>query len=106
MLALAAPATSVRGAEVTNGWDGDAVARLQAEMASGATTSRRLVEQYLARIEALDRTGPAINSVIEVNPDAIAIASELDAERARSGPRGPLHGIDPAWTHRHRRIAC
>jgi amidase len=93
LLALAASATSARGAEVAAGWDGDAVARLQAEMASGATTSRRLVEQYLARIEAIDRAGPAINSIIEVNPDAVAIATELDAERARSGPRGPLHGI-------------
>jgi amidase len=93
LLALAASATSARGAEVASGWDGDAVARLQAEMASGATTSRRLVEQFLARIEAIDRAGPAINSIIEVNPDAIAIATELDAERARSGPRGPLHGI-------------
>ena len=62
-------------------------------MAGGTTTSRKLVEQFLARIDAIDEHGPAINSVIELNPDALAIAEELDAERARSGPRGPLHGI-------------
>jgi amidase len=76
-----------------DGWDGDAVARLQADMASGATTSRKLVETFLARIDAIDAHGPSINSVIEVNPDALQIAGELDAERARKGPRGPMHGI-------------
>src|SRR5689334_4756011 len=70
-------------------WDGDAIAKLQAQMASGATTSRKLVEHYLARIAAIDAHGPSINSVIEVNPDALKIADELDAERARKGPRGP-----------------
>ncbi len=74
-------------------WDGDAVARLQADMASGATSSRKLVEQFLARIDAIDVHGPKINSVIEVNPDALKIADEMDAERARTGPRGPMHGI-------------
>jgi amidase len=80
-------------APAQDAWDGDAVAQLQARMASGATTSRKLVEHYLARIDALDAHGPAINSVIEVNPDALKIADELDAERARTGPRGPMHGI-------------
>jgi amidase len=74
-------------------WDGDAIARLQADMKSGAITSRELVRMFLTRIEAIDKHGPAINSVIEVNPDALSIAAQLDAERARSGPRGPLHGI-------------
>ena len=74
-------------------WDGDTVAKLQAEMASGATTSHKLIEQFLARIDAIDKHGPSINSVIEVNPDALKIADQLDAERARKGPRGPLHGI-------------
>src|SRR5690349_14555712 len=74
-------------------WDGDAVAKLQADMASGATSSRKLVEQYLARIDAIDKHGPAINAVIELNPDALKIADELDAERASKGPRGPMHGI-------------
>ena len=73
-----------------DGWDGDSVAKLQADMASGATSSRKLVEQYLARIDAIDKHGPAINAVIELNPDALKIADELDAERASKGPRGPL----------------
>jgi amidase len=65
----------------------------QAAMESGELTSRALVEWYLARIEALDRQGPMLRSVIEVNPDALAIASALDAERAAKGARGPLHGV-------------
>jgi len=90
LLALAtAPAIATAAGE----WDGDAVAKMQADMASGATTSRKLVEQFLARIDAIDKHGPTINSVIEVNPDARKIADELDQERARKGPRGPLHGI-------------
>src|SRR5436309_2102687 len=48
---------------------------------------------YLARIEAIDRNGPRLNSVIELNPDALAIAADLDRERASKGARGPLHGI-------------
>jgi amidase len=67
--------------------------QLQAQMATGATTARTVAEQYLARIEQVDRQGPALNSVIEVNPDALAIADALDEERRTSGPRGPLHGI-------------
>ena len=67
--------------------------QLQAGMRSGRWTSRSITEQYLARIEAVDRAGPRLNSVIEVNPDAVQIAAELDAERKAKGPRGPLHGI-------------
>ena len=66
---------------------------LQALMASGELTSAELTQFYLDRIEAIDRNGPALNSIIQVNPDAIAIATALDAERRESGPRGPLHGI-------------
>lgn len=62
-------------------------------MKSGRYTARRLVEKYLARIEAIDRRGPTLKSVIEVNPDALSIADELDRERQKTGPRGPLHGI-------------
>ena len=69
------------------------VADLQKRMSSGQETARSLVEKYLARIEAIDRQGPALHSVIEINPDAAAIASQLDAERQSRGPRGPLHGI-------------
>ena len=66
---------------------------LQQGMASGRYTSQRLTELYLARIEQLDRRGPELRSVSEVNPDAAAIASALDAERKSKGPRGPLHGV-------------
>jgi amidase len=69
------------------------VASLQAEMTAGRLSARRLVEQYLERIAALDRSGPTLRSIIEVNPDALEIAEALDRERAASGPRGPLHGI-------------
>ncbi len=69
------------------------VASLQAEMTAGRLSARRLVEQYLERIAALDRSGPTLRSVIEVNPDALEIAEALDRERGASGPRGPLHGI-------------
>jgi amidase len=69
------------------------VADLQQRMQSGRETARSLVDKYLARIEAIDRRGPALHSVIEVNPDARAIADALDAERKAKGPRGPLHGI-------------
>src|SRR6185295_4458864 len=69
------------------------IADLQQRMQSGRDTARSLAEQYLARIEAIDRGGPALHSVIELNPDALAIADRLDAERKSRGPRGPLHGI-------------
>jgi len=66
---------------------------LQRRMAAGTLTSRRLTAAYLARIAALDRRGPALHHVIETNPDALAIADSLDAERRTKGARGPLHGI-------------
>src|SRR5215213_10160797 len=69
------------------------VADLQAAMAARQLTARQLTEMYLGRIEALDRNGPRLNTVIEVNPDALAIADALDQERAEGGARGPLHGI-------------
>ena len=69
------------------------IADLQQRMQSGGETSRSLVDKYLARIASLDRSGPALRSVLETNPDAPAIADELDAERKARGPRGPLHGI-------------
>jgi amidase len=69
------------------------IAELQNNMRSGQLTAHAVVEQYLARIEAIDRGGPALRSVIEVNPDALAIAAALDQERMKQGPRGPLHGI-------------
>jgi Asp-tRNA(Asn)/Glu-tRNA(Gln) amidotransferase A subunit family amidase len=62
-------------------------------MQAGTETSRSLVEKYLARIDAIDRGGPALHSVIEINPDALAIADRCDTERKSRGPRGPLHGF-------------
>ena len=67
--------------------------QLQAGMAEGLWTSERLVEKYLARIATLDAGGPALNAVLELNPDAPAIARALDAERKAGKVRGPLHGI-------------
>src|SRR5256885_2052818 len=69
------------------------VAQLQAAMASNQLSSLDLVNFYLARIKTLDQSGPTVNSVIEVNPDAKAIAQSLDAERSSGHVRGPLHGI-------------
>jgi len=62
-------------------------------MQSGHETAASLTRKYLQRIKALDRSGPKLNAVIEINPDALAIARGLDAERKTKGPRGPLHGI-------------
>jgi len=70
-----------------------AVADLQRRMESGQDTARSLVDKYLARIESIDRQGPALRSVIEINPDAASIAEALDAERKAGKVRGPLHGI-------------
>ena len=69
------------------------VVDLQQGMASGRWTARRLAELYLARIDEIDKRGPAINAVIELNPDALAIADQMDAERRAGKVRGPLHGI-------------
>jgi amidase len=69
------------------------IVELQAGMKAGKYTARGIAEKYLARIEAVDRHGPAVNSVIEVNPDALAIAEASDRERKQKGARGPLHGI-------------
>ena len=62
-------------------------------MKSGKFTARSLVEKYSARIEEIDKAGPAVNAIIEMNPDAPTIAEALDQERKAKGPRGPLHGI-------------
>ncbi len=69
------------------------VAELQQGMKSGRFTSRSVTEKYLERIEQLDRRGPSLNAVIELNPEALAIAGELDRERRAGRLRGPLHGI-------------
>jgi amidase len=69
------------------------IADLQTAMAEGRASARTIAEAYLRRIDAIDRSGPALQSVIELNPDALEIADALDAERRARGPRGPLHGI-------------
>jgi amidase len=69
------------------------VADLQKMMGEGAQTARSITEAYLRRIDAIDRRGPELRSVIEVNPDAVALADALDAERKAGKLRGPLHGI-------------
>jgi amidase len=69
------------------------IRRLQEYMAAGELTARAVAEGYLARIDRIDRNGPCLNSVIELNPDALDIADALDDERRVAGPRGPLHGV-------------
>jgi amidase len=69
------------------------IAQLQAATASGQYTARRVVELYLERIAAMDRTDVSLRSIIETNPDALDQADALDRERAARGPRGPLHGV-------------
>ena len=66
---------------------------LRAAMETGRFTCRELTARYLARIGALDQAGPKLRAVIEINPDALALAEALDDERKRSGPRSFLHGI-------------
>lgn len=69
------------------------ISELHDGMKSGKFTAHSLVEKYSARISEIDKSGPAINAVIEMNPDAISIADDLDRELKAKGPRGPLHGV-------------
>jgi amidase len=69
------------------------ILQLQEQMNAGKLTSRVIVEWYLKRIEEIDENGPKLNSIIELNPDALTIADALDAERKEKGPRGHMHGI-------------
>ena len=69
------------------------ITELQDGMKSGKFSARSLVEKYTARINEIDKQGPAVNAVIELNPEAEAIADALDQERKAKGPRGPLHGV-------------
>jgi amidase len=74
-------------------FDETTISDLQDAMKSGKVTARSIAEKYLARINEIDKQGPAINSIIELNPDALATADALDRERTSKGLRGPLHGI-------------
>jgi amidase len=85
----AAPAPDIKPFEL----DEITISDLQGGMKSGKFTARSLVEKYSARIEEIDKHGPAINSIIELNPDALSIADTLDEERKAKGPRGPMHGV-------------
>ena len=69
------------------------IAELQRKMTSGELTARQLAEMYLGRIAMVDEGENGINSIIELNPDALVIAESLDAERKEGKVRGPLHGI-------------
>ena len=69
------------------------IVELRAAMDAGGMTSAELTRTFLRRIEAYDRSGPRLNAVLEVNPDAIEAAEALDRERAAGGLRGPLHGV-------------
>lgn len=85
----AQPAPDVKPFEL----DEITIPELQDGMKSGKFTARSLVEKYSARIDEIDKRGPAVNAIIELNPDALAIADALDQESKAKGPRGPLHGI-------------
>ncbi|HKV27385.1 MAG TPA: amidase [Candidatus Acidoferrales bacterium] len=69
------------------------IASLQDAMKSGRFTARSIAQKYLDRISEIDKQDPAINAIIELNPDALAIAGVLDAERKTKGARGPMHGV-------------
>jgi amidase len=69
------------------------IAQLQAAMTRGGLSSADLVDMYLERISSIDESGPRVNAILQVNPDARRIAKQLDRERQQGHVRGPLHGI-------------
>lgn len=69
------------------------ISQLQEKMKSGALTSEQITRKYLERIEQIDNKGPELHAVIEINPDALTIARQMDEERQQGKVRGPLHGI-------------
>ncbi len=69
------------------------IVELQAAMSSGQLTARQLVTMYIERIQSIDKQGPTIKAILEINPEVLEIAEALDQERHERGPRGPLHGI-------------
>jgi amidase len=92
-IAALAVAEPVAAASAPSSLNEKTIVELQALMSSGELTAVGLLRYYLKRIRQLDQDGPRVNSIIELNPDALAIARELDRERREKGPRGPLHGI-------------
>lgn len=89
----AAADTPVSEASAPSHFNEATVAGLQAKMAAGTITSEQLTKYYLQRILALDQNGPGVNSVIELNPDALRIAQQMDDLRRHGKVLGPLHGI-------------
>jgi amidase len=87
--AAGSPAATVKSFELEE----ITIPELQDGMKSGKFTARSLVEKYVARIEEVDKRGPGVNAILELNPDALSIAEALDGERKAKGPRGPMHGI-------------
>jgi amidase len=94
-LVAAAVAATAGAAETTPSSSTEelSLADIAAAFANGRMTSQQLTQNYLARIDRLDRRGPNLGAVIETNPRALEIASALDAERKAHGARGPLHGV-------------
>ena len=90
---LASVSAHAQNASIPTNLNEATVAQLQSMMASGQLNSARLTQYYIDRIIALDQNGPGVNAVIELNPDALAIAKSLDIERAQGKVRGPMHGI-------------
>ncbi len=91
LVAVCVPPVSAQ--DVPTKHNEETIAQLQAEMQAGTLTSEQLTKQYIARIIALDQNGPNVNSVIELNPDALKIAAEMDKLRRQGIILGPLHGI-------------
>lgn len=81
------------GSYVPTGWLAKSLPEIAAGLKAGDVTSVELVQAYIDRINAVDRAGPTLQSVISVNPDALAIAAELDAKRAAGEALDPLHGV-------------
>ena len=75
------------------GWAAKTLPQLSAALQNNELTSEDLVKAYLSRVETVDNNGPALQSILMVNPDALSLARKLDAERAEGKSRGPLHGI-------------
>jgi amidase len=86
---VCAPAASAKTIDL----DAATVADINAAYDAGTLTAEKLVQIYLARIQAYDKQGPSLHAVITINPKAIEVARALDAERKAKGPRSPLHGI-------------
>ena len=89
----AATANTTDGATAPSGWTAKSLPEIAAALQTGEISSEDLVQAYLDRIEAIDRSGPTLQSVLTINPDALAQARALDAQRANGDIAGPLHGV-------------